>query len=810
MATATTRLVSVRLAVIDGDKARREFTLTGDAAERALARIRNATAPASKSLVAINAISTELRYDLENLAGSAGSVGGVIARLGPIGLAVAAVLGGLAIAATKGAQEFAKAEQSANRLNTALKATEFAAGITARQISDLAGELERTTLFNGEQIQDGATALLYFRNISGETFKEAIKVTLDLAQAMNTDVVPAAQMLGRALSDPEEGIKKLEGVIGELNFEEGELIKQFVATNNIAAAQKIILDKLKGSIGDQAEGANKGLTGATNSLSDAWSGLLKKIGQSVTEFPAAASSLDFLTATVDRARKRLKPTRAEELSNLKDDIDFFKNYTGRLDVGLMGEDAPYISMRKKRIREIEAQLAQEREKAEKDDAEKALKAREAQAGRERDVLLRIEDQFQKELKQKTQTEREKAIEEAVNAKKRIDDHFKADSNTEVAARARTAVDANLRATLAKLDEEAAKPALRLAEANQKVAESLQKRLAVESIKDPRKRFIQDEAGKLNEKATPAQRAEVEDIAGQLFDQQALDKAAEKRKAAIEKINQEVLQTKPSYDVAKQALDEWKQQLIADLGGASDANQQYLALIEQIYSVKLKDIYYKSLLDSERWADGAIRALQRYSEEATNAAKNAETAFGSAAQKIEDALVDAFSTGEISLKSFGDVVSSISQDFTRSFIRQNITGPLAGAAGSLFDTRSLWRLPDTGDVVNSGGGFFADILASIFHEGGKVGISSAPQRSLPASTFINAPRFHNGLMPDEFPAILQRGETVLPKNQRMMGGGMTVNFNINTPNAQSFMQPESRGQMLSKFAGEMQRMRARNG
>ena len=87
----------------------------------------------------------------------------------------------------------------------------------------------------------------------------------------------------------------------------------------------------------------------------------------------------------------------------------------------------------------------------------------------------------------------------------------------------------------------------------------------------------------------------------------------------------------------------------------------------------------------------------------------------------------------------------------------------------------------------------------------MGESSVSRRAVPAYAFAGAPRFHSGLMPDEFPAILQKGETVLPKNTRM--GGNNVTFNITTPNAQSFM--DSRGQIMAKFAGEMQRSRTRN-
>ena len=62
------------------------------------------------------------------------------------------------------------------------------------------------------------------------------------------------------------------------------------------------------------------------------------------------------------------------------------------------------------------------------------------------------------------------------------------------------------------------------------------------------------------------------------------------------------------------------------------------------------------------------------------------------------------------------------------------------------------------------------------------------------------------LPDEFPAILQKGETVLPKNTKM--GGNNITFNITTPNAQSFM--ESQGQIMSKLAAQMGRHKARNG
>jgi hypothetical protein len=53
------------------------------------------------------------------------------------------------------------------------------------------------------------------------------------------------------------------------------------------------------------------------------------------------------------------------------------------------------------------------------------------------------------------------------------------------------------------------------------------------------------------------------------------------------------------------------------------------------------------------------------------------------------------------------------------------------------------------------------LASIWHQGGWVG-AGGPSRLVPASLFDHAPRYHNGLNPGEFAAILQEGERVIPR------------------------------------------------
>jgi len=86
---------------------------------------------------------------------------------------------------------------------------------------------------------------------------------------------------------------------------------------------------------------------------------------------------------------------------------------------------------------------------------------------------------------------------------------------------------------------------------------------------------------------------------------------------------------------------------------------------------------------------------------------------------------------------------------------------------------------------------ASLFALNFHDGGKVGTSRAPVRPVPAGLFNSAPRLHQGLRADEFPAILQSGETVLPRGQGSAGSS-AVAVTINCENYGTPQQMDVRG------------------
>lgn len=111
-----------------------------------------------------------------------------------------------------------------------------------------------------------------------------------------------------------------------------------------------------------------------------------------------------------------------------------------------------------------------------------------------------------------------------------------------------------------------------------------------------------------------------------------------------------------------------------------------------------------------------------------------------------------------------------------------------------------------------------LLASLFHEGGVVGASGGSQRLVPALAYAGAPRMHGGglagaLRPDEVPAILQRGEVVLSRDQvsALRGGKdehrqrpINVVMNISTPDVGGFRR--SQGQITAEAARAMDRAR----
>lgn len=155
------------------------------------------------------------------------------------------------------------------------------------------------------------------------------------------------------------------------------------------------------------------------------------------------------------------------------------------------------------------------------------------------------------------------------------------------------------------------------------------------------------------------------------------------------------------------------------------------------------------------------------------------AVAAARERLDEAGKDAAETGD-QMSQFAIQASRNMQSAFADFLFNPFEQGLQGMASSFAQTihrmvsellaSQLLQFIGT-SIGGPVGGF---ISAAVAHEGGEVGDPTMPRRSVSPLLFLGAPRLHNGLAPDEFPAILQRGESVLTRDQtdalEQQGGG----------------------------------------
>ncbi|MEO1223792.1 MAG: hypothetical protein AAFX92_06165 [Pseudomonadota bacterium] len=122
--------------------------------------------------------------------------------------------------------------------------------------------------------------------------------------------------------------------------------------------------------------------------------------------------------------------------------------------------------------------------------------------------------------------------------------------------------------------------------------------------------------------------------------------------------------------------------------------------------------------------------------------------GAIGQQVGSSFESAFDSAIFKGEELSEVLKGLALDLARLVLRQGVLEPIGGGIG--------------------------DFIADLFHSGGVVG-QGAPGRAVSPLAFVGAPRLHSGgILPNEVPAILQRGEEVLsrsdPRNVLNGGGG----------------------------------------
>lgn len=197
-----------------------------------------------------------------------------------------------AIAASIKAAEDAEIAQ--RKLEAILRATGNASGFTTQQLGQLAEKLASTSQFDDEQFKEATATLLRFGNIAGENLERVLRLAGDYAALTGGTLTSATEKLARALSDPAEGLKKLERNFGDLSPEIERAIRQKMALGDRSGALGLALDALEQKIGGADANINSGLTGSVRRLSKSLGDLSEVWGSmgQTTVLQSVVDSLD--------------------------------------------------------------------------------------------------------------------------------------------------------------------------------------------------------------------------------------------------------------------------------------------------------------------------------------------------------------------------------------------------------------------------------------------------------------------------------------------------------------------------------------
>lgn len=241
---------------------------------------------------------------VEAFARRAKTVSRDLGKLGQqMSIALTAPLVAFAVAAVKAASDV---QDAAAQVQAALTSMGNHSGRSFEDLQKQAEALSATSLFSSKDILRDVTAnMLKFGNVSGATFDKAQQAAVDLAARMRTGLPAAAELVGKALNDPINGVKNLTRAGVTFTKAQQDSIKAMVRSGQGLEAQQVILDKLAQSFG----GAGKAALDAspTAQVQKSWDALKVDLGLIVEQYlPPLVKLLDSLIAKFEALSTPMK------------------------------------------------------------------------------------------------------------------------------------------------------------------------------------------------------------------------------------------------------------------------------------------------------------------------------------------------------------------------------------------------------------------------------------------------------------------------------------------------------------------------
>lgn len=217
---------------------------------------------------------------LQAFAAEEGGMAALRATLTGTAAAIAAVTG----AAIVGAVAWSDYSSSAAKLSAAARGAGIMLGLSGDELmrsAEAAADAGRISVSSARDIESGYLAVAR----SGDVLVKMTAITRDYAAATGQDMAGAQRELAAAFADPIAGADDLATKYGVLTQAQAERITKLVEENDLAGAQRVLIDALGPAFLGAADNANalaRGWESIKNAASDAWNWMGKALDRMAT------------------------------------------------------------------------------------------------------------------------------------------------------------------------------------------------------------------------------------------------------------------------------------------------------------------------------------------------------------------------------------------------------------------------------------------------------------------------------------------------------------------------------------------------
>lgn len=171
-----------------------------------------------------------------------------------------------------------KASDAMSQLDSAVRSTGATTGVTSDSVRELSESLAQVNGASAAAVMQMESMLVSFNRIGAEILPRVSQAAMDLAARFRMDLPEAAMLLGKAMENPIRGMTMLKrsGII--LTEAQKDQIESFLALNDVAGAQKVILDQIDTQIGGAGIAKRASLAGANNALAATFEKLTEEAG----------------------------------------------------------------------------------------------------------------------------------------------------------------------------------------------------------------------------------------------------------------------------------------------------------------------------------------------------------------------------------------------------------------------------------------------------------------------------------------------------------------------------------------------------